>query len=91
MTKTPLEPGQTLRHCPFCEGPPQMYVHELDGVPELEPLYQVECSDCGATGPARDNPFDAERWWNRDMVGRAILDRHFDNLANAAQVAPDIE
>ena len=73
--KTEQRPSKALGFCPFCEGDPHLYVHELAGVPELEPYYQVECPDCGATGPARDNPFDAEKWWNGEMLEIAIRER----------------
>jgi len=77
-TKLEMQPSTELAPCMFCGGRGRLYVHELAGVPELEPYYQVECEDCGATGPARDSPFDAERWWNGDMLSRAVEERERD-------------
>ncbi len=77
-TKTEQLPYKPLEPCMFCGGPGRAYVHELAGVPELEPYYQVECADCGATGPARDNPFHAVDWWNGDMLSQAVDDRESD-------------
>jgi hypothetical protein len=74
-TKLKQRPSAPLFPCPFCAGEGRLFVHELAGMPELEPIYQIECEDCGATGPGRDSPFDAEKWWNRKMLVQAIRDR----------------
>jgi len=64
VTVTELTPTDTLNPCPFCGGPPKLYVSELAGVPELEPSYYVECQDCGGQGPGYDDVFKSERYWN---------------------------
>jgi hypothetical protein len=78
-TKIEQTPSKQLAPCMFCGGEGRLFVHELAGVPELEPYYQVECGDCGATGPARDNPFHAESWWNGEMLSQAVEDRERDS------------
>jgi hypothetical protein len=75
---TELSASKALKPCPFCDGDARLYVLENENVPELEPIYYVACCDCRAEGPPRDNPFDAEKWWNREMVEVAIGDRDED-------------
>ena len=62
---TELVPPERLLPCPFCGDPAKLYVHELDGVPELEPAYQVECTSCGSCGPGCDDIFKSVNYWNR--------------------------
>jgi uncharacterized protein YbaR (Trm112 family) len=73
ITRLPL--SVDLLSCPFCDGEGELAVLEDENVPELEPLYFVICKDCDAHGSCRGNPFNAEKWWNREMVEIAKADR----------------
>ncbi len=64
VVSTEQVPPEPLTICPFCKGTPKLYIHELAGVPELEPSYQVECSDCGGCGPGYDDVKKSVRYWN---------------------------
>lgn len=68
MSYTDLQPSQPLKPCPFCGGRGVLTASELDGVPELEPVYFVKCYDCDARGSHCDNPFDAEKRWTYMML-----------------------
>ena len=84
---TKLRNHNQLNTCPFCGGESQLCVLEDENIPELEPIYFVQCYDCDARGPHRDNPFDAEKWWNRDYLQVAIKDRLEDAAATAEVMA----
>lgn len=60
-----LAPPEKLQACPFCGDVAKLYVHELDGVPELEASYRVECTGCGGCGPGYDDIFKSTRYWNQ--------------------------
>ena len=58
-----------LKKCPFC-GCKELSI-AMSGV-EVEPLRQVFCHDCGATGPSDgEQELSAEALWN----GRKKKDR----------------
>lgn len=76
MTITGTTQIRHLEPCPFCGGVGNPVIFEDENVPELEPIYFVICLDCDARGSHRNNPFDAERWWNRELLELAIQERN---------------
>ena len=67
-----------LDKCLFCDGKAEMSICENEGVPEQEPIYFVRCCDCDAQGPGSKTPFKAAKWWNREMLHIAIVERAKD-------------
>ncbi len=79
MTETITQISVSLRPCLFCGCEDmRMIIIEEETEPELEPLYNVRCLQCDASGPTRDNPSDAIQWWNGDMLQIAIDERQED-------------
>lgn len=90
--QTPPEP---LAPCPFCGDDAKLYVHELDGVPELEPSYRVECTSCGGSGPGYDDIHKSVMYWNRactsqQMTVHIVIPEGLVELLDQAQVALDL-
>ena len=62
-----LDGNMRLEACPFC-GTLDVHLYEYT----YSKLFTVDCQRCGAQGPRRLFPFEAQEEWNRRAVGNGV-------------------